>query len=452
MNKKRIVKILGTVIFISTMVVFLFFLMAGYEKQKVMAEATCPYTDPYKCLDYFYQLEKDLGNKKSSLQRKLNSEEYQQLSLQEKITYIDNQISETEKLIKSIQVEIAATDIEIKLAEKDIQEKEDSISLLAQEADILEQTVSQRVTESYKFSFVGPLEIFLDVKSLSTALRRTKYLIVTRSQDIESLETYAIKTKDLAKQEEDLTNKKADLQIKRNSIEEEKLELAKEINALAEQKTEKNKLLAESKARETAYLSQFNSISKLLAETEKAEEQLMLRLYQTGLLKADRYVRKGEVIGLDGHTGCSFGTHLHFSFVKNGYYTNPKTYLDNGTLKYPMTGVVITQYYGGSHYALDLVSTNSGYQGWDRYTVPYGLCPTVDSILNCRRYGGRYCSNTAQKPMTDWNLAYQRGEGAKVYAAMDGYFTHRTDKYGANYGMVISKDGKMVTYYVHLKY
>lgn len=442
MKKKGIVKILKVTLFAFAMIVFLFFLMARYEKQKVLAEATCPYTDPYKCLDYFYQLEKDLGSKKNSLQKRLNSEEYQQLSLQEKITYINNQITETEKLIKSIQVEIAATDIEIKLAEKDIIEKEDFISLLAQETDILEQTVSQRVTESYKFSFVGPLEIFLDVKSLSTALRRTKYLIATRSRDIESLEIYAIKTQELAKQEQDLTNRKADLQIKRNSIEEEKLELAKEVNALAEQKTEKNKLLAESKARETAYLSQFNSISKLLAETEKAEEQLMLRLYQTGLLKADRYVHKGEVIGLDGHTGCSFGTHLHFSFVKDGYYKDPKTYLDNGTLKYPMTGVVITQFYGGSHYALDLVSTNSGYQGWDRYTVRYGLCPTVDNILNKRKAAG----------LSDWNLAYQRGEGGKVYAAIDGYFTHKTDKYGANYGMIISKDGKMVTYYVHLKY
>jgi len=442
MNRKRFVKILGAVLLISSLTVFLFFLMTKYGRQNALAEATCPYTDPYKCLDYFYQLEKDLGDKKNTLQKKLNSEEYQQLSLEEKISYINNQISETEKLIKTIQVEIAATDIEIKLLEKDILEKEDSVSLLGQETDILEQTVNQRITESYKYSFVGPLEIFLDVKSLSSALRRTKYLIATRSQDIESLEVYAIKIQDLAKQEEELISKKADLQIKRNNIEDEKIELAKEVNALAEQKIEKNKLLAESKARETTYLSQFNSISKLLAETEKAEEQLMLRLYQTGLLKADRYVRKGEVIGLDGHTGCSFGTHLHFSFVKNGYYQNPKTYLDNKTLAYPMTGVVITQYYGGGHYALDLVSTNSGYQGWDRYKVPYGLCPIVDGILDRRKEEGR----------SDWNLAYQRGEGAKVYASMDGYFTHKTDKYGANYGMIVSKDGKMVTYYVHLKY
>lgn len=434
-------KLLITTGFILTGIAF-FLGLAFYYEKPVSAATTCPYTDLYQCLDYYNQLDKDLSNQKTSVQKKLDQEEYNQLSLQGKINYIDNQITQAQNVIKNLEVEIAASDIEIKLLEKEIQEREDAVSLMKQEISVLEETVNKRITESYKYSHLSAFDLFLDSKSFSNVLRKTKYLITTRSQDIASLEDYSQKAVALKREEEELSARRLDLETKKTESEEEKATLAQQNIELEAQLQEKNSLMAQSKLRETEYLALFSTISSQLGQVEQAEEELMLRLYQTGLITDKRHVNKGDVIGIDGHTGCAFGTHLHFSFVYYGSYRDPSGYL-GGILGYPISPMRISGGYSSSHKAIDIVSTNSAFQTADTYTVSYGICPIVDSILNYRK-------NTLG--LSNWNQAPLNGEGAKVYASHSGYFVHKTDQYGANYGMVVSDDGNMVTYYVHLKY
>jgi peptidoglycan hydrolase CwlO-like protein len=426
--------------------------LVKYKDQPVYAGATCPYSDPQRCLDYYNSQLDSLQNQKSSLTNQLNEEQYKQLSLEGKISYINGQITQTENVIRSLEIEIAAENIQISLLETDIQEKEDSVSLLKQEVNVLEGTVNQRITESYKYSFVGPFEVFLDTKNLSAVLRKTKYLIITRAQDIASLEDYSLKITALKKEEEELSKQKDEVLAKKKEIEKQTEDLAEQNKALTTQKAEKNSLLAESKAREAKYLAQLNTISKSISETEKYFEQVMLQLYNTGKLGSGTQVLAGTVIGIDGHTGCSFGSHLHFAVMKNNSYVNPLNYytqsggyLKPGSLtKVPMSSAYITQYFSSSkpHYALDLVSMSAGNQNLDQYTVPYGLCSTVDSILNSRKAQG----------LDDWNKAYLRGEGAPVYAVANGKVYYYTDSNGAKYAMLVHTSGSLKTFYVHLKY
>lgn len=44
-------------------------------------------------------------------------------------------------------------------------------------------------------------------------------------------------------------------------------------------------------------------------------------------VKAGERVKAGDVIGIEGNTGYSFGSHLHFEMRKNGVSVNPCTYL-----------------------------------------------------------------------------------------------------------------------------
>lgn len=444
MKLNRFVYTILLVVFLS---VFSFVLFT-YKETPVLATATCPYTDPQKCLDYYDSQLNSLNNQKNSLQKQLDSEEYKQLSLQEKITYINNQITQTENVIKSLEIEIAAENIQITMLENSIQEKEDSVSLLKQEVTVVEKTVNQRITESYKYSFVGPLEIFLDTKNLSEVLRKTKYLIITRAQDIASLEDYSLKITALKKDEDELSKQRADLQSKKDEIEKQKSDLADQNNALVAQKSEQKSLLAESKSREAAYLAQLTAVSKSIADTEQSYEQLMLQLYNTGKLGSGTKVNAGTIIGLDGHSGCSFGTHLHFAIMKNNVYVNPLNYYTesggylrtSSLTRLPMANPYITQHFSSSHYALDLV--NFADQNFDRYTVPYGLCSTVDNILNSRKSQG----------LSDWNLAYLRGEGTPVYSVAAGTVYYYTDSYGAHYAMLVHDSGGLKSFYVHLKY
>jgi len=80
-----------------------------------------------QCLNYLRDQLAKTNSNLSSIEKKLKSEQYQQLSLQEKINYINNQISETEKVIETLNIEIAANDIEISILSNEVKQKEDDI-------------------------------------------------------------------------------------------------------------------------------------------------------------------------------------------------------------------------------------------------------------------------------------------------------------------------------------
>jgi hypothetical protein len=273
-------------------------------------------------------------------------------------------------------------------------------------------------------------------------------MITTREKDEVFIEKYTQDVEELRIQEEKLKDQRAKLQIKRAQIETEEAELLIEKQNLEVQRAEQRSLLAQSEKREQDYFKDLQSISNEISAAEEAATELLLKLYNTGQLKNGTHVKAGTIIGADGHTGCSFGTHLHFTITKNGGYVNPLNYLSysggyvsSSTFRAPMTGSYLTQGYHSGHRAIDLVSLNSGYQGYERYEVPYGLCPIVDSILNSRKAAGR----------SDWNLAYMRGEGAPVYAIADGTVYYYTDRYGGKYALLIHDDGVYKSIYVHLK-
>jgi peptidoglycan hydrolase CwlO-like protein len=413
------------------------------------AETSCPkYMSDQECLDYLNDKLEDLEGNKNKLQESLEAEQYQQKTLEEKISYMTNEIFQTEKVIDALKTEIAENNVKITILEEEITEKENQISVMKQEISLLEDTVNKRVIELYKYSFYNTFELFLNTKNFSTLLRKAKYMITTRAKDEIFIKEYNENLETLSIEEEKLNEDKVDLQIKRAQIEAQEKELLIEKQNLEAQKVEKRSLLAQSEAREQQYFKELESISGEISSLEEAVTELLVELYNTGQLKNGTHVTAGTVIGADSHTGCSFGTHLHFSIRKNSYYVNPLNYLSysggyvrSSTFRAPMTDAYLTQSYHSSHHAIDIVSLDSGYQGYKRYEVPYGLCPIVDNILDKRKKEGR----------ADWNLAYMRGEGAPVYAVADGTVYYYTDTHGGKYAMLVHDDGIYKSFYVHLK-
>ena len=448
MKKKNIVLTIFLVVFS----ISFFFGLSSYYEKPVSAEVGCPSNmepNSTECWDYLNEQATKLKKNESSLQKKLQDEEYEQLNLVEKISYINSQIQDTQNNIKLLEIEIDAQNIEIKLLEEDIKKKEENISVLGQEISILEDSVSKRVVESYKYSFVGPLEMFLDTTNFSTVLRKTKYLAVTRTQDRNALEDFSVKVGELRKEEDTLSAQRAELQKKRNKVEEEKIELAIERSNLEDNKAEQSVLLAESARREAAYKADLKEISLATAEVTKKISDLANYLYETGQLGDGSEVWAGSYLGRQGHTGCSFGSHLHFEIRNSsGYRVNPL----NGYLKYsggyilsgiyttPISGAYLTQDYSSAHPAIDMVSLTDGNQYLERYTVPYGICSIVDYYLDTRKSENR----------SDWNLAYLTGEGAIIRAVSPGTVYYNTDQYGGKYALVAHNDGSRSLYF-HLQ-
>jgi hypothetical protein len=376
-----------------TISILLVFLSLPIATTNTHANTLCPPNIPQdsrECLDYLRKQLADSNNQQNTLQRRLNNEQYQQLSLQEKITYINNQIAERERIINNLHMEIAAQDVEINLLRKEIQEKEDDISILQQEAYLLKEVAGKRITESYKYSFVGVLELFMDAKNLDNILRKTKYLIETRERDKLSLEDYSIKMFELQQEELLIADIRADLQKKRNDIEEEKEKLVEEKKDLDAQKAERSRLLAESERREKQMIAQLDVISQQQSELDNA---IMEYLSKYGEQMANYgWVTRGTWIGRlrnGANMPCSSGTHLHFSIdamgssawhgcgklntFGNGYLVkgpvwsvNPRySTVLSGSMRVPLPGTVIltseTHTARGSctapRYAIDITST-----------------------------------------------------------------------------------------------
>lgn len=441
MTKKK--NILFTIIF----TLFTLFLLT----KGVIAAEKCP--SSMSAQERYLCLQKELNKLEStqgSLQKKLKNEDYQQLNLNEKIQYINSQVTQTEKVIEVLALEITAQDLEIILLSEEILIKEDDLSILTQEIKTLEKTVHERVTQSYKYSYVGPFELFLDFGNLDNIIRKVKYLVETRNNDKSSLTNYAEKKNVVQQEELLLANQKADLQRKRNEIEEEKERLVEEKAYLDQQKSEKSSLLAESKRREAAYRKELAETTAMISDMDEKISDLVIALFNSGGLGNGTKVSAGTPIGYQGHTGCSFGSHLHFEIRnKSNEKQNPSIYLNGGeywslvsskVYQAPIRGGRITQVYKtATHRAWDMVSTTDGLQDGSTYTVPKGICANVDNYIKS----------------TGRNWAYLTGEGATVRAITDGtiyYGVYSTNlpQYPCKYALLVHDDGNK-SFYLHLK-
>ncbi len=434
--KKRII-ITIFVLLVSTLALVV---LASSKQEPVSAQTSCPPNiDPnsYECVEYLRKQSEILRKQQESIQRQLKNEEYQQLSLQEKINYIKDQIIQSEKVIQSLQVEIAANDVEIKLLEKDLTEKEDTISLLKQEIGILEETVNERITESYKYSFLGTFEILLDINNISSALRKAKYLASTREKDKQYLENYSVKVTELKEEEKELAENKAKIQIKRNSIEEEKIKLAENQIVLDGQKKERESLLAQSKAKQAQLLAEMVQKKDQQAALD-AKILAYINAHMGEMIKEGPVPRGGLIGYLDkgvGTCGFSTGPHLHFGISKStmsqGFYSNVPIW-SNGYLTWQGPGTA----YDWDGTTPPQLATSGSY-----------LMPLTGSVVVTQNVHERDPRNYHAVDLV--RADYYSTGGAAVVAAASGT-VYRRQECGQGY-VVIDHNNGYRTIYLHLK-
>lgn len=395
------------------------------------------------CLDYLRNLQDEINSAQTDKKLELSSEELAQKNLYEQINYYRTLIKQKELRIEETELELESLNIEVKILSKEIVELRNTITTVQQEIDNTREQIQEQFLQSYIISKISTIEAILITDDFNDLMRMLFYIEENRKKNLDRMSELKVLESDLNLKRDVLAKKDLELKSKKSEIENQKSVLYTENQDLLSKKSELDTLVAESEKREAAYRAELNNLQNQRNQLDNNIAALIMKMYQSGQLGQGTFVKQGTQIANQGHTGCSFGSHLHFGIVyegsyvwsanvnpfSNGMFTNSGNYLYSGSARAPMNGTYITQWFHSGMY-LDLVSLTDGVQTGEMYFVSPG------SLRCSPGYSG-------------WNSL--QGEGAPVYAIMDGTVYYDTESWGgAKFAMVKHNNG-YISMYVHIK-
>ena len=268
----------------------------------------------------------------------------------------------------------------------------------------------------------------------------------------------ADKKSELSTKELELATKQNEVVQSRDEINQKKNSLASERSLLDQQRAEQNKLIAESEKLEKAYKAELASLQAEQSRINEQETKLVMKMFNEGKLANGTRVKQGDIIAYQGHTGCSYGSHLHLAIFTDfnnrtgtskdplsGYlsYSNPDKRVRSGSMQAPLDNGYLTQGYKSSHRAIDLVSLTAGNQEWKTY----GSCWENPTTNQC--YYIKKGELTCNRNHSGWHSL--RGEGAKIYALADGVVVYGVSPTYKNKYALVKHDNGLYSYYLHIK-
>ncbi|MEK7450896.1 MAG: hypothetical protein AAB662_03110, partial [Patescibacteria group bacterium] len=212
--------------------------------------------------------------------------------------------------------------------------------------------------------------------NISNFFSRLNYLKIARTHDIELM-------RDAQQAKNNYANQKDIFEAKKKKVESLKAQLESYTSQLAQEKKDKQALLAVTKNNEATY--------KQMLQSALAEQRAIQQIAAGGgnAVSVGR-VKEGDLIGymISGKSACSSGTHLHFEVRKDGGIQDPSQYLSSksvtfenspdgsfsfgGSWSWPLSDPIFVEqgfgmtywarigwYAGGPHTGLDLYSNSS---------------------------------------------------------------------------------------------
>lgn len=244
----------------------------------------------------FAQTYNDLRGQLSDTDRKSAEANAQVLNFDEQINRIQAQISDTRTKIS--QVSRSITETEERMADKKV-------------------LLREYLQDEYKRSQTSDLEILVESKTISEFMNKQQYVESSRDKVAKTISEILTIKKQLDTQKTELTMLSDNLVAAQNGLNFQKS-------------------------------LKLNELAGLEASRSALKEKLATMRNQGMPFPGER-VRRGEVIGFEGTSGCSTGSHVHFEAQINGAPVNPRSKM--GALRMPLDNMIVTQEFGRPNWA-----------------------------------------------------------------------------------------------------
>ncbi|OIP25235.1 hypothetical protein AUK11_01000 [bacterium CG2_30_37_16] len=272
-----------------------------------------------------------IQNQIKTLENGLREKKSKINTLNDQIAYFDTEISTvTEEIdltisqINKLQSEIKSLNAEIKKTEKKLKEAQ--------------ELLKDYLTEIYSQGKTSALEMIVSSNNISEYMNQMEYTETLQ----EKVNNQVTTIKDI---KANLDKNKSRAEQENKKLNETKTQLTAKKTSLDNTKAEKQKLLDMTFGEEQRFQDLLTASRNKEAAAEREIQNIVSSLYNRGSTSGGQ-VSTGAIIGYQGNTGYSTGTHLHFTVFKNGVAVDPLPLLNNGTFNWPLSGFIITQYYG----------------------------------------------------------------------------------------------------------
>lgn len=317
----------------------------------------------------------ELADEIKELEEKIEELQGAEKTLQNEIAYFNSQINLIQLKIQNAVAEITKRTNILENLKDDISELEFRIEKMSESIDYQEDVLDERMRARYKTQSLSPALLLLHSTSFSDVIRRVKYLKTLQYNDQKLLDEMK-KAKDAYNQQKDLfEEKKAQTEEIKQNVEAERANLVAYRVDLDDQKAAKQDLLEKTQNDEAKFQKMLEDAKRELAQIVNAAS--VLQSTEPG------DVDKGDIVGIQGNTGYSFGDHLHFGVYKydniddiagwdwyNSNSVDPEDVLEekkvywntgcsnpgyknfgDGDWEWPMSSPVVSQDYGHTCYS-----------------------------------------------------------------------------------------------------